>query len=127
MKNTEFIQGLADGSIQKTGDEFLSSDFNSDKNQTSAEKIIEVCDAMKTLLLEKNKRYGDSALHPRKIFYKGDSTNSILVRLNDKISRIENNIDELPRTNDVCDLIGYEVLLLISMNVNQHDILSLID
>lgn len=130
MKNMKIIQGLADGSIQKTGDEgdeFLLSEFNSDKNQTSAEKIIEVCDAMKTLLLEKNKRYGDSALHPRKIFYKGDSTNSILVRLNDKISRIENNIDELPRINDVCDLIGYEVLLLISMSVNQHDILSLID
>lgn len=93
-----------------------------DKKTDSQEKIIEICDAMKDLLLFKNSRYGDSALNPKKVFYKGDSTNSILIRLNDKIGRIENRDTELPRVNDAADLIGYLVLLLISMGVTKEDI-----
>lgn len=52
------------------------------KNFTqSQKKIDEICDAMKDLLLYKNEKYGDSALHPNNVFYKGDSTNSIKIRL----------------------------------------------
>lgn len=87
----------------------------------SQNRIIEITDAMKDLLLYKNEKYGDSALHPRKIFYKGEAEDSILIRLNDKISRIENNAGEI-RTNDVCDLIGYLVLLLISKGIKKEDI-----
>ena len=65
------------------------------------EKIIEIVDSMKDLLLYKNEKYGDSALSPNNIFYKGDSTNSILIRLDDKIGRIKNNQDSLPRVNDM--------------------------
>lgn len=83
-------------------------------------KIIEICDAMKDLLLYKNQKYGDSALNPNNIFYKGDSTNSIKIRLDDKIGRIKNC--EETRVNDVSDLIGYSVLLLASMNVTKDDI-----
>lgn len=83
-------------------------------------KIIEVCDSMKDLLLYKNEKYGDSALHPNNIFYKGDSTNSIKIRLDDKIGRIKNCKDT--RVNDVADLIGYCVLLLVSMDVPKNEI-----
>lgn len=86
----------------------------------SQEKIVEICDAIKDLLLYKNKKYGDSALHPNNIFYKGDSTNSIKIRLDDKVGRIKNC--EETRMNDVSDLIGYSVLLLASMNVTKDDI-----
>lgn len=85
-------------------------------------KISEILDAMKDLLLYKNKKYGDSAINPKKIFYKGDSTNSILIRLDDKIGRVMSNPDEKPRTNDVADIIGYCTLLLISMGVTPEDI-----
>jgi hypothetical protein len=85
-------------------------------------KISEISDAMKDLLLYKNKKYGDSAINPKKIFYKGDSTNSILIRLDDKIGRVMSNPDEKPRTNDVADIIGYCTLLLISMGVTAEDI-----
>lgn len=88
---------------------------------SSKEKIIEICDSIKDLLLYKNERYGDSALNPKNIFYKGDSTNSIKIRLDDKLARIINNKSEI-RVNDVSDLIGYEILLLISMNVTKDDI-----
>lgn len=89
---------------------------------SNREKIIEISDSMKDLLLYKNEKYGDSALSPNNIFYKGDSTNSILIRLDDKIGRIKNNPDSKPRVNDVCDIIGYCVLLLASMNVTSEDI-----
>lgn len=89
---------------------------------SNREKIIEISDSMKDLLLYKNEKYGDSALSPNNIFYKGDSTNSILIRLDDKIGRIKNNTDLKPRVNDVCDIIGYCVLLLASMNVTSEDI-----
>lgn len=89
---------------------------------SNREKIIEITDSMKDLLLYKNEKYGDSALSPNNIFYKGDSTNSILIRLDDKIGRIKNNRDSKPRVNDVCDIIGYCILLLASMNVSSEDI-----
>lgn len=93
----------------------------------SKEKIIEIMDSMKDLLLYKNEKYGDSALSPNNIFYKGDSTNSILIRLDDKIGRIKNNSDSLPRMNDICDIIGYCTLLLVSMGISPEDIAHLKD
>lgn len=90
-------------------------------------KISEILDAMKDLLLYKNKKYGDSAINPKKIFYKGDSTNSILIRLDDKLSRILNSEEEKPRINDCCDIIGYLTLLLISLGVSKKDIENLKD
>ena len=85
-------------------------------------KICEVIEAMEDLLLYKNQKYGDSAINPKKIFYKGDSTNSILIRLDDKLGRVMSNTEEKPRVNDVCDIIGYCTLLLISMGVTAKDI-----
>ena len=85
-------------------------------------KIREITEAMKDLLLYKNQKYGDSAINPEKIFYKGDATSSILIRLNDKIGRVKANPDDKPRINDVCDIIGYCTLLLISMGVTSEDI-----
>ena len=85
-------------------------------------KINEILEAMTDLLLYKNQKYGDSAINPKKIFYKGDSTNSILIRLDDKIGRVMSNTEEKPRVNDVADIIGYCTLLLISMGVTSEDI-----
>ena len=85
-------------------------------------RIHEIMGAMKDLLLYKNQKYGDSAINPKKIFYKGDSTNSILIRLDDKLGRVMSNTEEKPRINDVCDIIGYCTLLLISMGVTAEDI-----
>lgn len=95
--------------------------------KTTEDKIVEILDSMKELLIYKNKKYGDSALKPNNVFYKGDSTNSILIRLDDKIGRIKNNTESLPRVNDVCDIIGYCTLLLASMEVKNSDIKKLMD
>ena len=76
---------------------------------TSAKKIAAICDGMKALLLEKNSRYGDSALHPIQVFSRLNPSEGIRIRLDDKLSRVKNG--ESLRKNDTADLIGYLVLL----------------
>lgn len=90
-------------------------------------KIIEITNAMRDLLLYKNEKYGDSALKPKQIFYKGDARNAIMIRLDDKLSRIKANTVDTPRINDVADIIGYCTLLLINMGITQTDIKALMD
>lgn len=94
---------------------------------STQQKITELTNAMRDLLLYKNQKYGDSALNPKKIFYKGDAQNSILIRLDDKLGRIMANADATPRINDVADIIGYCTLLLITMGVTPLDIKKLMD
>ena len=113
---------MAQASVMKG----LMDDPYGDANPTQS-KIREIIEAMKDLLLYKNQKYGDSAINPKKIFYKGDSTNSILIRLDDKLGRVMSNTEEKPRINDVCDIIGYCTLLLISMGVTSEDIAKLKD
>ena len=93
-------------------------------------KIKETLKGMTDLLLYKNQKYGDSALKPLGIFTKhiknsNESTASILVRLDDKLSRVK-NADSL-RTNDVADILGYCTLLLISMGVTKEDLEKFMD
>ena len=105
-----------------------ANDINwTEKMSDTQMKLIDVLDGMKDLLLYKNKKYGDSAINPKKIFYKGDSTNSILIRLDDKIGRVMSNQDDKPRVNDVADIIGYCTLLLISMGVTAEDLKKFMD
>ena len=94
---------------------------------TTQQKITEITEAMRDLLLYKNQKYGDSALNPKRIFYKGDAKNSILIRLDDKLGRIMANADETPRINDVADIIGYCTLLLVGMGATADDIQKLRD
>ena len=75
--------------------------------------IATVCDEVKELLLEKNRKYGDSALNPVRIFSKSDPVEQIKVRLDDKLSRIRNQQSD--EDEDVVnDLIGYLVLLKVA-------------
>lgn len=80
---------------------------------------------MRDLLLYKNKKYGDSALNPKHIFYKGDVVNSILIRFDDKLGHIISN--QVPLINDVADIIGYCTLYLISIGAGKKDIEKLMD
>lgn len=92
----------------------------------SQKEIGEVVDGIKETLLTKNARYGNAALEPLRIFSKKESTETdIPARLDEKLSRIKNS-PEL-RVNDVADLIGYSVLLLVQMGVKKQDLLDLID
>ena len=111
-----------DCAIVKMG--YNAEDFEDTPTQ---QKIKDILSGMTDLLLYKNRKYGDSAINPKKIFYKGDSTNSILIRLDDKIGRVMSNTEEKPRVNDVADIIGYCTLLLASMGVTSEDLEKFMD
>jgi hypothetical protein len=75
-----------------------------------------VCDQIKALLLEKNKKYGDSALDPSRIFSKANPIEQLLVRIDDKLNRIQKGAGLLANDEDIIqDLIGYLVLLKIAI------------
>ena len=80
--------------------------------------IAKVCDDVKELLLEKNAKYGDSALNPIRILSRSSPTEQILVRIDDKLNRIkQGNILE-DDEDVVTDLIGYFVLLKIALKMD---------
>ena len=85
------------------------------KNMKTSTAIAKVCDDIKALLLEKNAKYGDSALNPKRIFSTSGSTEQILVRIDDKLSRIATRGYRGEQDEDtLSDLIGYLVLLKVA-------------
>jgi len=78
---------------------------------------VETCDEIKNLLLEKNRKYGNSALEPSRIFAKSSPVEQIKVRLDDKLTRIKNQAGD--EDEDVVqDLMGYLVLLRVAQKLN---------
>lgn len=88
------------------------------KQVTEAQQAIaDVCDKLKEFLIEKNRKYGNSALDPVRVFSKASPEEQILVRMDDKLSRIrnrQNDDDEDP----FLDLVGYLVLYLAQRKIN---------
>ena len=83
--------------------------------------IARICDNIKDLLLQKNLKYGDSALDPVRVLSKSSPVEQILVRIDDKLSRISRG-DLLTDDEDVInDIIGYFILLKIAL---ERDVLG---
>jgi hypothetical protein len=72
-------------------------------------KISIVCYEIKNMLLEKNRKYGDAALNPKRIFSKADAIAQINIRIDDKLSRIANQQEDDDEDAEL-DLIGYLIL-----------------
>ena len=75
--------------------------------------ITNKCNELKWMLIEKNRKYGNSALSPLRVFSKASPEEQILVRMDDKLNRIRN------RQNDededvIMDLAGYLILLMVA-------------
>jgi len=75
-------------------------------------EIEKTCDEIKELLLDKNRKYGDSALNPVRIFAKSDAAEQLKVRIDDKLNRLK-NLQEDETEDTITDLIGYLILLKI--------------
>jgi hypothetical protein len=83
-------------------------------------EIATMCDEIKELLLDKNRKYGDSAINPARIFSKADATEQLKVRIDDKLNRLK-NLQEDETEDTVTDLIGYLILLKIKMKKTRID------
>jgi len=83
----------------------------SDENTETHDGIEVLFYNFKEFLKEKNRRYGDSALRPAMIFSDAPADTQILTRLDDKLNRM--GISKELRKNDVADVFGYVVLLMI--------------
>ena len=85
------------------------------------DKITEVCKDVLELLIAKNRKYGDSALNPIRVFSKADPLEQLKVRIDDKLSRISsghgNDLDE----DTVMDLIGYLVLFRVAQKYQEGE------
>ena len=77
-------------------------------------KIKEKCKIIEELLIDKNNKYGDSALEPIQVFSKAGPVAGIKVRIDDKLRRIQ-NAGLVDATEDTLqDLAGYLILLMIA-------------
>ncbi len=77
------------------------------------DKVAKITTGIADLLITKNRKYGNSALEPVRIFSKASAEEQILVRLDDKLSRIRSSATD--EDEDVIqDLIGYLILLKIA-------------
>jgi hypothetical protein len=77
-----------------------------------AASVDRVLSAVDTMLRSKNEMYGNSALDPCRVFSAASPTEQLLVRIDDKLSRIRTG-NPGNREDTVLDLIGYLVLLKI--------------
>lgn len=69
------------------------------------------------MLIEKNRKYGNSALKPQRIFSKASAVEQIKVRIDDKLSRMKNQQNDEDE-DVISDLIGYLILLKIAEEGN---------
>lgn len=86
----------------------------------SQRMIANECARLADMLIEKNRKYGDSALNPLRIFSRADPIEQLNVRLDDKLSRIQSaqtDDDEDPEL----DLIGYLILLRVARRMHTTD------
>lgn len=75
------------------------------------QRIADTCDRIKAMLLEKNRKYGNSALDPVRVFAQSDTKEQLRVRMDDKLSRIRNSQSD-DDEDPYLDLVGYLVLYL---------------
>jgi hypothetical protein len=85
---------------------------NEQRAMSAQDAIAHECDAVKGMLLAKNRAYGNSAMEPVRVFSKADAVEQIRVRIDDKLSRLARG--SAAGEDVTLDLIGYLVLLRIA-------------
>lgn len=78
--------------------------------------IVEECDALKEMLLLKNRAYGDSAIHPIRVLSKADPVEQLKVRADDKLNRLMKG-DGTGGEDAELDLMGYLILMRVARRV----------
>jgi hypothetical protein len=82
--------------------------------------ITTECDSIKGMLLDKNRKYGNSVFEPINIFSKANWLDIIHIRIDDKLKRIQNmQADDCEDT--VLDLIGYLILKRVGCKIVRYE------
>jgi len=89
-----------------------------DPYKSGQEKVFEkdldnILDTLRRMLKRKNEQYGDSALNPIRLFSNASPKEQILVRIDDKISRLARGEKDLETEDIILDLAGYCILSMI--------------
>jgi hypothetical protein len=92
--------------------------------ESTRKRIEQAGTSLTKLVMEKNRLYGDSVFYPLGIFTKhvgayNSAIDNILVRLDDKLGRVGNSPSL--RKNDIADIVGYLILLSVSMGWEDFD------
>jgi hypothetical protein len=80
-------------------------------------QVEEVLEQIQNMLIDKNRKYGNSALEPLGVFSQLSAKDGLLIRIDDKLKRIKNGSLEKDDEDVINDLIGYLILLKICDNV----------
>lgn len=88
-------------------------------NNNFEQDLDRVLGDLKSMLMAKNKAYGDSALNPVRIFSKASTSEQILVRLDDKLSRIAKGSSA--GEDVILDILGYLIIYRILYNREIND------
>jgi len=75
--------------------------------------LEEELNLVKKVLVEKNRKYGNSALEPQRVFSKASPLEQINVRIDDKLSRIANQQKDEDEDAEF-DLLGYLLLKMVA-------------
>lgn len=81
--------------------------------QSFSARVEDRLNGIYDMLVEKNEAYGNSALDPVRIFSSASAEEQILVRIDDKLSRLQRG-SEYAGDDTISDLIGYLILLQIA-------------
>lgn len=91
----------------------------------SGRSMVDQFHLVRETLIRKNQAYGDSALNPVRVFSKLDPGAQILVRLDDKLSRLKRGT---PDGEDIIlDLLGYLVILTIAESATANSKATVVD
>lgn len=84
---------------------------------TARDMIIRACEEVQTILLAKNRKYGNSALEPMRVFSKASAIEQLNVRIDDKLSRLASKQPDEDEDVEL-DLIGYLILRRVARALN---------
>lgn len=84
------------------------------------QEIVALGEEIVALLISKNRKYGDSALHPTRIFSRASTIEQINVRIDDKLSRVMSGQVDDDEDIDL-DFVGYLFLRILAKRREKNE------
>lgn len=85
------------------------------------QEILAQVKQVANMLIDKNKKYGNSALQPKRIFSRANPVEQLNVRIDDKLSRIANQQSDDDEDAEM-DLIGYLILKRVCKKLMEKEV-----